>query len=97
MRRLSPSAAETIAATDAIELCTALAWFGLSQYEECLHENGFETWEDVTAITEADMMVLGFKLGDRRKLQRAIHEDSGSSASDAGYKPRNDLPFYKRI
>jgi hypothetical protein len=38
--------------TDAFELSTALARLGLSQYEDCLQENGFEDWETVTAITE---------------------------------------------
>jgi len=83
------------ATTNAFELSTALARFGLSQYEECLHENGFETWEDVTTITEPDMAELGFKLGDRRKLQRAIREYSGSSASDAGYKAKIVPPSYE--
>jgi hypothetical protein len=39
----------------ASELGTALARVGLRQTEERLRENGFETWETVTAITEADM------------------------------------------
>ena len=47
-------------------------------------------------ITESDMTELGFKLGDRRKLQRAIREYSGSSASDAGYVARNVPPFYEK-
>jgi hypothetical protein len=81
---------------DASELSTALARFGLNQYEECLHENGFETWEDVTMITESDMAELGFRLGDRRKLQRAIREYSRSSVSDAGYKAGNVPPSHER-
>ena len=66
-----PWAGSTI---DPSELSTALARLGLSQYEECLRENGFEEWETVIAITETDMMELGFRLGDCRKLQRAILE-----------------------
>jgi len=85
------------ATTDAFGLSMALARIGLSQYEECLHENGFETWEDVTTIMESDMVELGFKLGDRGKLQRAIREYSGSSASDAEYKARIISPSYERI
>jgi hypothetical protein len=85
------------ATTDAFELGTALTRFGLGQYEECLYENGFETWEDVTTITEPDMVELSFRLGDRRKLQRAIREYSGSSASDARYKARNVPLSYERI
>jgi hypothetical protein len=67
--------------THASELGAALARVGLSQYEERLKENGFETWGRVTAITEADMAEMEFKLGDRRKLQRAIRENSRSMAS----------------
>ncbi|KAK7177570.1 cyclin domain-containing protein [Paraphaeosphaeria sporulosa] len=60
---------ETI--TGASELSTALTQLGLGQYEERLRENGFEDWENATAIKEPDLEELGFKLGDR-KLQRAI-------------------------
>jgi hypothetical protein len=74
------------------ELGKALARLGLSQYEERLKENGFETWETVTAITEADMTELEFKLGDRRKLQRAIREHSRSSASQVENRATN-LPL----
>jgi hypothetical protein len=70
-----PSAESTI---DPSELGTALARVGLGQYEECLRENGFEEWETVMAITETDMMELGFRLGDRRRLQRAIQDSSSS-------------------
>jgi hypothetical protein len=66
---------------DSFELSTALSRLGLGQYEERLRENGFEDWETVTAIAEADLLELGFTLGDRRKLQRAIREDSTSSAT----------------
>jgi hypothetical protein len=72
-----PSAGITI---DPSELSAALARLGLSQYEECLRKNGFEEWETVVAITENDMAELGFRLGDRRRLQHAIRERSSSSA-----------------
>ncbi|KAF1840741.1 uncharacterized protein K460DRAFT_294507 [Cucurbitaria berberidis CBS 394.84] len=65
--------------TNAFDLSTALAQLGLSQYVERLQENGFEDWGTVAAITEADMTELNFRLGDRRKLQHAIREYSGSS------------------
>jgi hypothetical protein len=84
-----PSAEPTI---DAFELSTALAQLRLSQYEERLRKNGFEDWEKVTSITETDMAELGFKLGDRRKLQRAIREYSSSNASPVEYVARN-LPL----
>ena len=65
----------------ASELSTALAQLGLGHYEERLRENGFEDWENATAITETDMEELGFKLGDRRKLQRAIREHNSTSST----------------
>jgi hypothetical protein len=70
-----PFAESTI---DLSELGTALTRVGLSQYEECLRENGFEEWETVMAIKETDMAELGFRLGDRRRLQRAIQDGSNS-------------------
>ncbi|KAL5371357.1 hypothetical protein DPSP01_014318 [Paraphaeosphaeria sporulosa] len=64
--------------TGASELSTALAQLGLGQYEERLRENGFEDWENATEIKESDLEELGFKLGDRRKLQRAIREHNNT-------------------
>jgi hypothetical protein len=74
--------------TDAFEFSTVLSRLGLGQYEERLRENGFEDWETVTAITETDMAELGFKRGDRRKLQQAIHEYNSTSASHREYGTR---------
>lgn len=67
--------------TAAFELSTMLARYGLGDYKDCLTENGFDSWGTVAEITESDMSELGFKLGDRRKLQRAILEHRSSSAS----------------
>ena len=75
--------------SNTFELRTALARLGLSEYEGRLQENGFEDWENVTNITETDMAELGFKLGDRRKLQRAIREYGSSSASHGEYRTGN--------
>jgi hypothetical protein len=72
---------------DSFELNATLARLGLSEYEERLRLNGFEDWETVTAITETDMESLEFRRGDRRKLQRAIHEYTQSSASRREYMP----------
>jgi hypothetical protein len=74
--------------TNTFELRTVLAQLGLSQYEACLQDNGFEDWETVTAITEADMAEMNFRRGDRRKLQRAIREHSTASASYRVYDAR---------
>ncbi|KAL1794549.1 hypothetical protein ACET3X_007970 [Alternaria dauci] len=73
-----PSAERSI---DSFELSTTLNRLKLGQYEGRLRENRFEDWETVTAITEADLVELGFKVGDRRKLQRAIRENGTLSAS----------------
>jgi hypothetical protein len=67
--------------TEALQLNAILARHGLDQYEQCLTENGFDTWETVTRITEADMSELGFRLGHRRKLQRAILEYKSSTTT----------------
>ncbi|KAJ4320951.1 hypothetical protein N0V94_003127 [Neodidymelliopsis sp. IMI 364377] len=64
-----------------LDFSSALARLGLDQYESRLRENGFEDWDDMTEIQESDMTALGFKIGHRRKLQRAIRELSSSSAS----------------
>jgi hypothetical protein len=67
--------------TDAFKLNTALAQLGLQQYAERLTKNGFDDWETVKLATESDMTELGFRLGDRRKLQRAILENSRTDTS----------------
>jgi hypothetical protein len=71
------------------KLNTVLAQLGLGQYEQPLMDNGFETWETVTRITEADMNNLGFKLGHRRKLQRAIREHDSSTTPEMECLARN--------
>jgi hypothetical protein len=63
-----------MSSNDTLDLHAVLARYGLDQYEQLLTENGFDSWEAVMGITEADMGELGFKLGDRRKLQHAIRE-----------------------
>jgi hypothetical protein len=62
---------------DTLELHTQLAQLGLDQYEQRLIENGFDSWEILMEITEADLSDLGFNLGHRRKLQRAVRENQG--------------------
>jgi hypothetical protein len=82
---------------DVLELSTVLARLGLSQCEELLRENGFDDWENLTAITETDMAELGFKLGDRRKLQRAIREHSSLSASHVEHEAENISLLSERL
>ena len=56
-------------------LNTILSELKLSQYLEVLLDNGFDSWDIVQDITEPDLDELGFKLGHRRILQRAISEN----------------------
>ena len=63
-----------MSSNDTLDLHAVLVRYGLDRYEQPLTENGFDSWEAVMGITEADMSELGFKLGDRRKLQHAIRE-----------------------
>ncbi|KAI4750045.1 hypothetical protein E4T51_16593 [Aureobasidium sp. EXF-12344] len=44
----------------------------LSRYYDVFVDEGFDTWETLMDITEADLETLGVRLGHRRKLQRAI-------------------------
>lgn len=83
---MTDSEASTEPTRDATKLSTTLIRLGLIQYEGRLKENGFDDWETVTTITENDLAELGFKLGDRRKLQRTISE---STASPAKKETRN--------
>jgi hypothetical protein len=55
-----------------LELSEVLGRLGLTEYLECLTENGFHNWETVVDITEDDLTELKFKLGHRRALQREI-------------------------
>jgi hypothetical protein len=66
---------------NAQDLGTVLARLGLDQYEQRLVENGFETWETVTSITEADLREMDIRLGHRRKLQRAIYDYKNATTS----------------
>jgi hypothetical protein len=67
--------------SNTFELNTTLAQIGLQQYTKRLTEHGFDDWETVKLVTESDMTELGFKLGDRRKLQRVISEESRLDAA----------------
>jgi len=67
------------------ELTARLASLGLTEYEDVLVKNGFDTWEAVLDISETDFEALNFKLGHRRKLQREI-------ATYRDYAPNQRLP-----
>ncbi|KAK6529872.1 hypothetical protein TWF281_009028 [Arthrobotrys megalospora] len=55
---------------------------GLSQYLGRLIEEGFDRWDTVLDIQETDLAYMGFKLGHRRVLQRAIARDRGIPEND---------------
>jgi hypothetical protein len=63
----------------------------LTKYEEVLRDNGFEDLDTVTDITESNMVELGFKLGDRRKLKKAIAKASRPTSSSS--KARQNHPI----
>ena len=54
------------------DLELTLSWLDMSQYLERFLQAGFDSWETVLEITEADLDVLEVELGHRRKLQREI-------------------------
>ncbi|THY92597.1 hypothetical protein D6C92_05752 [Aureobasidium pullulans] len=58
------------------DLKSQLSRLDLSHYHDTFVDEGFDTWETLMDITEADLEVLGVKLGHRRKLQRAIFNAS---------------------
>lgn len=54
------------------ELRPLLDLLGLLIYHDRFVDEGFETWEQLCDITEADLETLNVSLGHRRKLQREI-------------------------
>jgi hypothetical protein len=64
-----------------IELAEKLASLSLDQYYNVLTSNGFDDWESILSITEDDMERFRFKLGNRRKLLRAIATTQGHPTS----------------
>ncbi|KAI9848753.1 MAG: hypothetical protein M1837_006840 [Sclerophora amabilis] len=60
---------------------------GISQYRDRFFEEGFETWETVLDITEADLDALNVKRGHRRKLQREIASSRGLTRDQTLHAP----------
>lgn len=79
----------------AFEFKTALAQVGLGRYEGLLREQNFSDWENATKITESDMAKMGFRLGDRRKLQRVVRKYTTSNTSKVRIGLRNSSLFVK--
>ncbi|KAI9671580.1 MAG: hypothetical protein M1817_003632 [Caeruleum heppii] len=65
------------------DLAAVLSRLGLSQYLAAFLAEGFETWETLLDITEADLDSLDVKRGHRRKLQREIASSRGYSNEQA--------------
>lgn len=55
-----------------MDLEASLIALGLQEYGQTLAIHGFHCWQQITNITEEDMAGMGFKLGHRRRLQRAV-------------------------
>ncbi|KAF8855949.1 hypothetical protein BDZ45DRAFT_745954 [Acephala macrosclerotiorum] len=49
-----------------------LADLGMQQYLSSFLDAGIDTWQSLSQIREEDFLKLNMRLGDRRKLQRAI-------------------------
>ncbi|KAK6530023.1 hypothetical protein TWF694_003397 [Orbilia ellipsospora] len=64
------------------DLRDALDRLGLSQYMGRLLDEGFDRWDTVLDIQESDLAYMGFKLGHRRILQRAIARERGIPEND---------------
>ncbi|KAI9845704.1 MAG: hypothetical protein M1838_001567 [Thelocarpon superellum] len=74
------------------DLESILVRLGLSQYLDQLVAEGFETWETVLDITEADLVALQVKRGHRRILQREIASARGLSVDQGLPSPRRNTP-----
>ncbi|KAL8791288.1 MAG: hypothetical protein Q9195_005977 [Heterodermia aff. obscurata] len=71
-------------------LAPILARLGLGQYLDRFVAEGFDTWDTLLEITEADLEELDVKLGHRRKLQREIAISRGAIAGNgADARPAN--------
>lgn len=68
-----------IAVVEMPVLYSSLQLIGLEEYHDRLVENGFDSWEAVCDISESDLAQLDFKLGHRRRLQRAIAGHTAAS------------------
>lgn len=54
------------------DVTTLLDRFGMSEYTDRFLAEGFDAWDVVRDITEADLTFLGVGLAHRRRLQQAI-------------------------
>ncbi|KFY32171.1 hypothetical protein V493_00446 [Pseudogymnoascus sp. VKM F-4281 (FW-2241)] len=71
-----------------IELVEKLDELDLAQYLDRLLEQGFDTWATILDITEPDLVIMGVKLGHRRKLQRRIAAARGTRHVQALASPK---------
>jgi hypothetical protein len=54
------------------DVATLLDRFGMSEYTDRFLAEGFDAWDVVRDITEADLTFLGVGLAHRRRLQQEI-------------------------
>jgi len=53
-------------------LADELAKLGLQDYLARVIDTGYDTWQQLCEISEDELAMLNVRLGDRRKLQRAL-------------------------
>ncbi|KAI9821565.1 MAG: hypothetical protein M1832_003239 [Thelocarpon impressellum] len=74
------------------DLESILSRLGLSQYLDQFVAEGFESWETVLDITEADLVALHVKRGHRRILQREIASARGFAVDQGLHTPTRSTP-----
>jgi hypothetical protein len=80
-----PSMANNIISS--LHLDLSLDHLGLGEYFEAFVSHGFDTWDNLTDISEETMAELGVRLGHRRKLQREIASYRGQPRTQALFSP----------
>lgn len=65
----------------------SLSYLGHWEYFEALVSRGFDTWDNLTDISEETMAELDVRLGHRRKLQREIASYRGQPRSQSLFSP----------
>ena len=73
--------------TSSSHLELSLSHLGLGEYFEVLVSHGFDTWDNLTDISEETMAELGVRLGHRRKLQREIASYQGQPRTQPLFSP----------
>jgi hypothetical protein len=72
-----------------------LSSLGMSSYFSQFLDQGFDTWEAISCITESDFDTLGVKLGHRRKLQQLIANQK--LAAEVPVRSSSARPSYEKL